>query len=157
MDGRVGTIRSALDAGGFSDVAILAYSAKYASAFYGPFREAAESTPQFGDRKSYQMDPGNAEEALREVWQDIEEGADMIMVKPALPYLDIVRRVKEDTRYPVCAYHVSGEFAMIMAAGERGWLDAERAMEESLLSIRRAGADMIITYWARQFARKVRG
>jgi porphobilinogen synthase len=155
MDGRVGEIRGALDANGFTDVSILAYSAKYASAFYGPFREAAESTPQFGDRKTYQMDPGNAEEALREVWQDIEEGADMIMVKPALPYLDIVRRVKDDTRYPVCAYHVSGEFAMIMAAGERGWLDAERAMEESLLSIRRAGADMIITYWARQYARKV--
>lgn len=153
MDGRVGAIRSALDAEGLSEVAILSYAAKYASAFYGPFREAAESTPQFGDRRSYQMNPANTDEAIREVWLDIQEGADMIMVKPAQSYLDVVWRVKEETGYPVCAYHVSGEYSAILAAGERGWLDAPAAMREALLSIRRAGADMIVTYWAREFAR----
>jgi porphobilinogen synthase len=156
MDGRVGTIRHALDAEGFSDVAILAYSAKYASAFYGPFREVADSTPQSGDRRGYQMDPANAAEALREVRLDIEEGADMIMVKPAQAYLDIIWRVKQDTGYPVCAYHVSGEFAAILAAGRLGWIDADRAMEEALTGIRRAGADMIITYWAVEFAKRRR-
>ena len=156
MDGRVAAIRRALDREGFTDIPILSYAAKFASAFYGPFREAAESAPQFGDRRGYQMDPGNADEAVREVLLDIDEGADIVMVKPALPYLDIIYRVKQETRYPVCAYHVSGEFSMILAAGEKGWLDAERAMVESLTSIRRAGADMIITYWAREYARKVR-
>src|SRR5690606_37798578 len=154
MDGRVGVIRGALDAEGFKDVAILAYSAKFASAFYRPFREAAESAPQFGDRRGYQMDPANGLEALREVALDIEEGADIVMVKPALAYLDVVQRVKEATGHPVCAYHVSGEYAAIMAAVERGWLEEERAMREVLTSIRRAGADMIVTYWARQFARR---
>jgi len=153
MDGRVGAIRRALDAEGFTDVAILSYAAKYASAFYGPFREAAESTPQFGDRRGYQMDPANAEEALREVRLDIAEGADMIMVKPAHAYLDIIWRVKQETGYPLAAYHVSGEYAAILAAGQLGWLDAERAMAETLTSIRRAGADLIITYWAVEFAR----
>jgi porphobilinogen synthase len=153
MDGRIGVIRDVLDAEGFADTAILAYSAKYASAFYGPFREAAESAPQSGDRKGYQMDPANAAEALREVFLDIEEGADMVMVKPALAYLDIIWRVKQETGYPVCAYHVSGEYSMIMAAAERGWIDGPRAMQEALGSIKRAGADMIITYWAREFAR----
>ena len=156
MDGRVAAIRQALDREGFANIPILSYAAKFASAFYGPFREAAESAPQFGDRRGYQMDPGNADEAVREVLLDIDEGADIVMVKPALPYLDIIYRVKQETRYPVCAYHVSGEFSMILAAGEKGWLDAERAMVESLTSIRRAGADMIITYWAREYARKVR-
>jgi len=155
MDGRVGAIREALDDQGFPGTSILSYAVKYASAFYGPFREAAESTPSFGDRRAYQMDPGNVEEALREAWLDIDEGADMIMVKPALPYLDVIRRVKQETGHPLCAYHVSGEYSMIMAAGERGWIDAERAMHEALVSIRRAGADMIITYWARQFARNL--
>jgi porphobilinogen synthase len=154
MDGRVGTIRRALDAEGFHDIALLSYAAKYASAFYGPFRDAAGSTPQFGDRRGYQMDPGNALEALREVRLDIDEGADMIMVKPAHAYLDIIWRVKEATGYPVCAYHVSGEYAAIMAAGQLGWLDAERALAETLTSIRRAGADLIITYWATEFARR---
>jgi porphobilinogen synthase len=153
MDGRVATIRRTLDDEGYADVVILSYAAKFASAFYGPFREAAESTPQFGDRRGYQMDPANAEEAVREVLQDIDEGADIVMVKPALPYLDIIRRVKDATGYPVCAYHVSGEYAAVMAAAERGWLDESRAMRESLLSMRRAGADLIVTYWARQFAR----
>jgi porphobilinogen synthase len=153
MDGRVGAIRQALDEEGFTEVAILSYAAKYASAFYGPFREAAESAPQFGDRHGYQMDPANVLEALREVWQDVDEGADILMVKPALAYLDVIWRVKESTHYPVCAYHVSGEYSAILAAAERGWLDGERAMREALLSIKRAGADMIITYWARQFAR----
>ncbi len=155
MDGRVAAIRSALDEAGLDNTAILSYAVKYASAFYGPFREAAESAPQFGDRRSYQMDPGNADEAIREALLDISEGADMIMVKPAVAYLDVIRRVKEETRYPLAAYHVSGEYAMIMAAAERGWIDGDRAMEEALLGIRRAGADLIITYWARQFARKV--
>jgi porphobilinogen synthase len=153
MDGRVGAIRQALDEEGFTEVAILSYAAKYASAFYGPFREAAESAPQFGDRHGYQMDPANVLEALREVWQDVDEGADILLVKPALAYLDVIWRVKESTHYPVCAYHVSGEYSAILAAAERGWLDGERAMREALLSIKRAGADMIITYWARQFAR----
>lgn len=153
MDGRVGVIRATLDEEGFADTAILAYSAKYASAFYGPFREAAQSAPQFGDRRAYQMDPPNAEEAIREVAFDIEEGADMVMVKPALAYLDIIRRVKDEFGYPLAAYHVSGEYSMIMAAGQLGWLDAERAMAEAITSIRRAGADVVITYWAREMVR----
>lgn len=153
MDGRVGTIRSALDEHGFAETSILAYSAKYASAFYGPFREAAESAPQFGDRRAYQMDPANAREALREVEADIREGADIIMVKPALAYLDIIHRVRAAFPQPICAYHVSGEYAMVLAAAERGWLDGDRAMREALTSIKRAGADMIITYYAREFAR----
>lgn len=153
MDGRVGVIRRALDAEGYSRVAILSYAAKYASSFYGPFREAAESAPKFGDRRGYQMDAANALEALREVKQDIAEGADMLIVKPALAFLDIVHRVKTETGFPVCAYHVSGEYAAILAAGERGWLDAKAAMRESLVAMKRAGADMIITYWARDFLR----
>jgi porphobilinogen synthase len=153
MDGRVRAIRNALDQADQRDVAILSYAAKYASAFYGPFREAAESTPRFGDRRGYQMDPANADEALREVRLDIEEGADLVMVKPALAYLDIIWRVKQETGYPVCAYHVSGEYAAIMAAGQLGWLDADRAMQEALVSIRRAGADLVISYWAREYAR----
>ena len=156
MDGRVGAIRRALDAAGFERTAIMAYSAKFAGAFYGPFREAAESAPQTGDRRGYQMDPGNADEALREVRLDIEEGADMVMVKPAGPFLDIVSRVKRETGYPLAAYQVSGEFAMIQAAAERGWIDRERAMMESLLGIRRAGADVIITYFAAEAARVLR-
>jgi porphobilinogen synthase len=156
MDGRVRAIRTALDAEGFSNAAILSYAAKYAGPFYGPFREAAESTPQFGDRRSYQMDAGNSDEALREVLLDIEEGADMVMVKPAGPFLDIIHRVKAETGYPVAAYQVSGEFAMIQAAAERGWIDRERVMMESLLGIRRAGADVIITYFAREAAKALR-
>ncbi len=156
MDGRVGVIRAALDEAGFSDTAIMAYAAKYASAFYGPFREAAESAPQSGDRRGYQMDGSNGNEAVREAWLDIDEGADIVMVKPAMTYLDIVWRVKQETGYPVCAYHVSGEYSAIMAAGERGWIDTERAMLEALGSIRRAGADMIVTYWAREYARLAR-
>jgi porphobilinogen synthase len=156
MDGRVGVLRAALDDAGFADTAILAYSAKYASAFYGPFREAAGSAPQRGDRRGYQMDASNGAEALREVWLDIEEGADIVMVKPAHTYLDVIWRVKQETGYPVCAYHVSGEYSTIMAAGERGWIDTERAMLEVLGSIKRAGADMIVTYWAREFARRGR-
>lgn len=153
MDGRVGAIRQALDAEGFPHVPIMAYSAKFASGFYGPFREAAESTPQFGDRRSYQMDPPNAEEALREVEMDIAEGADIVMVKPALPYLDIIRRVKEKFGYPVAAYNVSGEYAMIKAAALNGWLDEERVMLEALTGIKRAGADIILTYFAKDVAR----
>ena len=153
MDGRVAAIRKTLDADSLSEVPILSYAAKYASAFYGPFREAAQSTPQFGDRRGYQMDPANADEAIREVWLDIEEGADIIMVKPALAYLDVIWRVKAETGYPVCAYHVSGEYAAIMAAGQLGWLDTDRAMREALTAIRRAGADQVITYWAVPFAR----
>jgi porphobilinogen synthase len=153
MDGRVRAIRTALDENGFSNTAILSYAAKFAGPFYGPFREAAESTPQFGDRRTYQMDAGNSDEALREVFLDIEEGADMVMVKPAGPFLDIVHRVKSETGYPVAAYQVSGEFAMIQAAAERGWIDRERAMMESLIGIRRAGADVIVTYFARDAAR----
>ena len=152
MDGRVRAIRRALDEGGFPDTPIVSYAAKYASAFYGPFREAAESTPQFGDRRGYQMDPANADEAMREVALDLEEGADMVMVKPALPYLDVIRRVKERFGVPVAAYNVSGEFAMIKAAAQNGWLDGERAALESLISIRRAGADVILTYFAREIA-----
>ena len=152
MDGRVGSIRRALDQAGFVDTPIVSYAAKYASAFYGPFREAAESAPQFGDRRGYQMDPANAEEALREVALDLEEGADMVMVKPALPYLDIIRRVKDRFGVPVAAYNVSGEYAMIQAAARNGWIDGERAALESLTSIRRAGADVIITYFAREIA-----
>ncbi|HEU4457266.1 MAG TPA: porphobilinogen synthase [Longimicrobium sp.] len=157
MDGRVGTIRAALDQAGHGRTAILSYSAKFASAFYGPFRDAADSAPAFGDRRTAQMDPANAEEAVREARLDVEEGADMVMVKPALAYLDVIHRVKRDTGYPVCAYHVSGEYAMIEAAAANGWIDGPRAHEEALLSIRRAGADMVISYWARQFARSRRG
>ena len=152
MDGRVGAIRSALDQNDFSGVSILSYAAKYASAYYGPFREAAESTPKSGDRRGYQMDPGNGEEAMREVRADIEEGADAVMVKPAGPYLDIISRVKMETGYPVAAYQVSGEYAMICAAAERGWIEKDRVMMESLLGIRRAGADFIVTYFATQAA-----
>ena len=155
MDGRVGVLRSALDDEGFPDVAILSYAAKYASAFYGPFRDAAGSAPSFGDRRGYQMDGANADEALREVALDIGEGADMVMVKPALAYLDVVWRVKQEFGYPVCAYHVSGEYAAIMAAAERGWIDGERAMREALVSIRRAGADCVVSYWAREYGRGV--
>ena len=153
MDGRVGAIRSALDEAGFSGVPIMSYAAKYASGYYGPFREAAESTPSFGDRRGYQMDPSNTDEAIREVLLDIDEGADIVMVKPAGPYLDIIRRVKDETGYPVAAYQVSGEFAMIRAAAERGWIDEQRVMMESLIGIRRAGADMIITYFATDAAK----
>jgi len=156
MDGRVAAIRKHLDHNGFQNVAIMAYAAKYASSFYGPFREAAESTPQFGDRRSYQMDPANANEALREVALDIQEGADIVMVKPALPFLDIVYRVKEKFGYPVAAYNVSGEYAMVKAAGKNGWIDEERAMMEVLYSIKRAGADMILTYFAKQAAQTLR-
>ncbi len=152
MDGRVGAIRAALDERGFDHVAIMSYAAKYCSGFYGPFREAADSTPQFGDRRSHQMDPANAGEALREVELDIEEGADIVMVKPAGPYLDILWRVKERFGYPTAAYQVSGEYSMIKAAAKLGWIDEERAMMESLTAIRRAGADMIITYFARAAA-----
>jgi len=156
MDGRVGAIRRALDERGFEQVAIMSYAAKYCSAFYGPFREAAESAPKFGDRRTHQMDPGNVEEALREVEQDIEEGADIVMVKPAMPYLDVVTRVKERFGYPTAAYQVSGEYSMIKAASANGWLDEPRAMMEALTSIARAGADIIITYYARDAARALR-
>ena len=152
MDGRVAEIRQALDENGFEQTPIMAYSAKYASAFYGPFREAAESAPKFGDRKSYQMDPANFREAIREVTLDVEEGADIIMVKPALPYLDVICRVREEFDLPVAAYNVSGEYAMIKAAAKQGWLDENKVMMESLLSIRRAGADLILTYFAKQAA-----
>jgi porphobilinogen synthase len=157
MDGRVGAIRAALDQAGFSDTAIMSYAAKYCSAFYGPFREAADSAPAFGDRRSHQMDPANVEEALREVALDIEEGADMILVKPALAYLDVIARVKAEFGYPTAAYQVSGEYAMIKAAARHGWIDEPRAMMETLTSIRRAGADMIITYYARVAARALAG
>ena len=152
MDGRVGAIRRSLDEAGHAGTPIVAYSAKYASAFYGPFREAAESAPKFGNRRGYQMDPANSDEALREVALDLEEGADMVMVKPALPYLDVIRRVKDRFGVPVAAYSVSGEFAMIRAAAENGWLDGERAALETLTSIRRAGADVILTYFAKEIA-----
>jgi porphobilinogen synthase len=155
MDGRVGAIRSALDERGHDQTAIMAYAAKYWSAFYGPFREAADSAPKFGDRQSYQMDPANVDEALREVAQDIEEGADIVMVKPALPYLDVLSRVKREFNYPTAAYHVSGEYAMLKAAARNGWIDERRAMMECLTSIRRAGADIIITYFARDAARVI--
>ena len=153
MDGRVGAIREALDGAGFAQTPILSYAAKYASCFYGPFREAAESTPQFGDRRSYQMDPANAREAMREIALDLEEGADMIMVKPAMPYLDIRRMARDSFDEPLAAYQVSGEFSMIMAAVRNGWIDRDRAILESLTSIRRAGADMILTYFAHAAAR----
>jgi porphobilinogen synthase len=153
MDGRVGAIREALDEAGYTETPIMAYSAKYASAFYGPFREAAESAPQFGDRRSYQMDPANAAEALREVGLDVDEGADIVMVKPALPYLDVIARVRQEFGLPLAAYSVSGEYAMIKAAARLGWLDEERCMLEALTAIRRAGADLIITYFAREAAR----
>ena len=149
MDGRVGAIREALDENGYQNIPIMAYSAKYASAFYGPFREAAESAPQFGDRRSYQMDPPNAEEALREVALDIQEGADILMVKPALSYLDVIHRVKTEFQVPVAAYNVSGEYAMVKAAAQNGWIDEERVALELLTSIKRAGADMILTYFAK--------
>ena len=155
MDGGVGVIREALDEEGYDDIPIMAYSAKYASCFYGPFREAAEGAPQFGDRKSYQMDPANSDEAIREITLDVEEGADIIMVKPALPYLDIIYRVREEFDLPVAAYSVSGEFAMIKAAANLGWLDEEKAMMESLTSIKRAGADIIITYFAQDAAKLI--
>jgi porphobilinogen synthase len=153
MDGRVGAIRKTLDENGFTQTAIMAYAAKYASGFYGPFREAAESTPQFGDRRSYQMDPANSDEALREVGLDIREGADIVMAKPAMAYLDVVYRVKQKFGYPVAAYNVSGEYSMIKAAGQNGWIDEERIMMEVLYAIRRAGADMILTYFAKDAAR----
>lgn len=153
MDGRIGYIRKELDDNGYKDIPIMAYSAKYASSFYGPFRDAADSAPQFGDRKSYQMDGANIREALREVALDIEEGADIVMVKPALPYLDVIKAVKEKFAYPTAAYNVSGEYAMIKAAAACGWLDEERVMMEALTSIKRAGADMIITYFAKDAAR----
>ena len=153
MDGRVAAIRQALDANGFEKTAILAYAAKFASVFYGPFREAAESTPQFGDRRSYQMDPANGREAMKEIALDLEEGADMIMVKPALPYLDLIRQARDRFDVPVAAYQVSGEYSMIIAAARNGWLDCERAMMESLTSITRAGAGIILTYFAKPAAR----
>lgn len=153
MDGRVAKIRQTLDENDFKDIPIMAYSAKFASAFYGPFREAAESAPQFGDRKSYQMDSANADEAMREIAADIAEGADIVMVKPALSYLDIIRRAKDEFNIPLAAYNVSGEYSMIKAAGEKGWIDADKAMMESLISIKRAGADLIITYFAKDAVR----
>ena len=155
MDGRVGAIRAALDAEGFDQVAIMSYAAKYASAFYGPFREAAESTPEFGDRRGYQMDPPNRREAMREMRLDLEEGADMLMVKPAMAYLDILADAHREFEVPLAAYQVSGEYSMIKAAGERGWIDADRAMEEAIVSIKRAGADMILTYAAADIAEKL--
>ena len=156
MDGRIGTIRHQLDEEGHSTVPIVAYSAKYASAFYGPFRDAAESTPEFGDRRGYQMDPANAAEAVREAELDLEEGADMLMVKPATAYLDVVRRVKDATGAPVAAYHVSGEYSMLKAAAEQGWIDERAAVLETLTSIRRAGADAIVTYYAKEAAAWIR-
>ena len=157
MDGRVGAIRTALDDGGFGDVPIVSYAAKYASAFYGPFRDVANSAPAFGDRRGYQMDPANGEEALREVELDIEEGADIVMVKPAGPYLDVVFRVKEAFGMPTAAYQVSGEYALIKAAAGNGWVDEERVVWESLVSIKRAGADLIVTYFAKDVARSLLG
>ena len=153
MDGRVGRIRTALDDAGFAQTAIMSYAAKYCSAFYGPFRDAADSAPAFGDRRSHQMDPANVEEAIREVALDIDEGADIVMVKPALPYLDVIARIKEEFGYPTAAYHVSGEYAMLKAAARNGWIDEPRAMMETLTAIRRAGAEIIITYYAREAAR----
>jgi porphobilinogen synthase len=155
MDGRVGAIRGALDLGGFEQVAILAYAAKFASAYYGPFREAAESAPAFGDRRGYQMDPANRREALREMRLDLAEGADLLMVKPALPYLDVLADARREFDVPLAAYQVSGEYAMIHAAAERGWLDGRRAMEEALVSIKRAGADLILTYAAKELAERL--
>jgi porphobilinogen synthase len=155
MDGRVAAIRAELDRHGFSQVAILAYAAKFASAYYGPFREAAESTPRFGDRRSYQMDPPNRREALRELRSDLAEGADVLMVKPALPYLDILADARREFDVPLAAYHVSGEYAMIQAAAQRGWIDGERAMDEALIAIKRAGADFILTYAAKEVAARL--
>ncbi len=155
MDGRVAAIRAALDGEGFEDRLILSYAAKFASAFYGPFREAAHSAPRFGDRRSYQMDPANAREALREVALDVAEGADMVMVKPALPYLDVIRRVRDTFPHPVAAYNVSGEYAMIKAAAARGWIDEDRVVAESLTAIKRAGADLVVTYFALDAARRL--
>jgi porphobilinogen synthase len=152
MDGRIDAIRKALDGNGFSDTPIMAYSAKYSSAFYGPFREAAESTPQFGDRKTYQMDYGNSDEAMREIALDIQEGADIVMVKPALSYLDVIRRTKDTFNIPIAAYNVSGEYSMVKAAAQQGWIDGEKVMMEILTSIKRAGADIIITYFAKEVA-----
>jgi porphobilinogen synthase len=157
MDGQVGALREGLDEAGFDAVPIMAYSAKYASCFYGPFREAAECAPSFGDRRAYQMDPANSDEAMREIALDVQEGADIIMVKPALPYLDVIRRAKEEFDLPLAAYNVSGEFAMVKAAAQMGWIDGERAMLESLTAIRRAGADMIITYFAPEAAKILTG
>jgi len=156
MDGRVAAIREALDGAGFKDTGILSYAVKYASAFYGPFREAADSAPQYGDRKGYQMDPANAIEALKEASLDIDEGADMIMVKPALPYLDIITRVREQCLLPLAAYNVSGEYAMVKAAGQKGWIDAASVMMEMLTSIKRAGADLILTYFAKEAAKMIK-
>jgi porphobilinogen synthase len=156
MDGRVAAIRAALDGKGFQNTPILSYAAKFAGAFYGPFRDAAESTPQFGDRRGYQLNAANGDEAMREVWTDIDEGADMVMVKPAGPFLDVIHRVKSETGYPLAAYQVSSEYAMIQAATERGWVDGDRAIMESLLGIRRAGADVIVTYFARRAATLLR-
>jgi porphobilinogen synthase len=153
MDGRVGALRAQLDAEGHSDTPIIAYSAKFASAFYGPFREAADATPAFGDRRTHQMDPANADEAVREALLDVDEGADVVMVKPALPYLDVIRRIKEATKVPVAAYNVSGEYAMLKAAAQNGWLDEQAAVLETLTSIRRAGADMILSYHSKDAAR----
>ncbi len=157
MDGRIGAIRKALDENGFKNTAIMAYSAKYASCFYGPFRGALDSAPKKGDKKTYQMDPANSNEAVKEILQDVEEGADVVMVKPAMVYLDIVHKVKQHIHVPLAAYHVSGEYGMILAAAEKGWLDLERAMLESTLAIKRAGADMILTYFARDIARYLKG
>ena len=153
MDGRVGAIREALDAAGFENVPIMSYSTKYASGYYGPFRDAADSAPSFGDRRAYQMDPANADEGVREAALDIAEGADMVMVKPALPYLDVLSRVKREFYFPTVAYNVSGEYAMVKAAAQNGWIDERRVVLETLLSIKRAGADMIITYHAKDAAR----
>jgi porphobilinogen synthase len=156
MDGQVAAIRAALDGAGFGEVAVMAYSAKYASAFYGPFRDAAECAPSFGDRAGYQMDPANLAEALREVRLDLAEGADIVMVKPALAYLDVVRRIADEVTAPVAAYQVSGEYAMVEAAAERGWLDRERAIVESITAIRRSGAQLVVTYWATEVAAATR-
>jgi porphobilinogen synthase len=152
MDGRVSIIRNDLDTGGFQDTGILSYAVKYASAFYGPFRDAADSAPQFGDRSDYQMDPANAREAIKEAVLDMEEGADMIMVKPAMPYLDIISRVRDECLLPLAAYNVSGEYSMVKAAEEKGWIDGPRVMMEMLISIKRAGADLILTYFAKEAA-----
>jgi porphobilinogen synthase len=152
MDGRVGAIRTALDGQGYTDVALMSYASKFSSAFYGPFRDAAESAPQFGDRRTYQMDPANALEALREVALDVEEGADLLIVKPGLPYLDILWRVKERFELPTAVYNVSGEYAMVKAAARMGWIEEKRAVMEMMIGFRRAGADMIITYWAKDLA-----
>ena len=156
MDGQIGAIREALDENALEEIPIMAYCAKYASSFYGPFREAAQSAPQFGDRKSYQMDPANSDEAIREISLDVSEGADIIMVKPALAYLDIIFRAKQEFDLPLAAYNVSGEYSMIKAAAQMGWLDEEKSMLESLTAIKRAGADIIITYWAKDLAKALR-